>query len=269
MKADPAGPALVAERRTGWWGSSPGALATLSVAGGFVLWELVGRFLIRNALFLATPSETIVALVELIRTGELAQHLWISTLEFTFGFVIAVLAGVAIGLAMASSGRIYAVLNPWVSALYATPIIALAPLVILWFGIGIWSKVVVVISLVVFPVIVNTETGIRLTDRQLIEMVRCLGARRAQIFFKVSLPSALPFMLAGVRLGVGRGLIGVVVGELFGARAGLGYMIAQAAEVFNMPKLFAGVIVFAAAGIGLTAAFRALERRIVPWNDTP
>jgi NitT/TauT family transport system permease protein len=126
--------------------------------------------------------------------------------------------------------------------------------------------VAVVASLVLFPVIINTDAGVRNADRQLIEAVRSFGATKLQLFIKVSLPAALPFILAGLRLGVGRGLIGVVVGELFGARAGLGFMITQAAEVFNMPQLFAGIVVLAAAGIALTAAFQGLERRLVPWN---
>ena len=137
---------------------------------------------------------------------------------------------------------------------------------ILWFGIGIWSKVFVVFSVVVFPVIINTEAGIRNTDRTLIEAVRSFGATPLQIFLKVSLPSATSFILAGLRLGIGRGLIGVVVGELFGSRAGLGYMILQSAEVFNMPRLFTGVVILALAGIGMTAAFHALERVLVPWH---
>jgi NitT/TauT family transport system permease protein len=153
-----------------------------------------------------------------------------------------------------------------VAGIYATPIVAVSPLFILWFGIGIWSKVAVVISLVVFPVIINTEVGIRSTDRQLIEAVRSFGATPMQIFRKVSLPAATPFILAGIRLGVGRGLIAVVVGELFGSRAGLGFLIIQSAEVFDMPQLFAGIIVLASTGILLTAAFRALEQVLVPWH---
>jgi NitT/TauT family transport system permease protein len=241
-------------------------LAWASVIGGILLWELVGR-LIGKALFLATPSQTWLALVHMWRSGELQNHIWVSGQEFVYGYVIACVAGVAIGLLMASFRGASAVMGPWVSGLYATPIIAVAPLVILWFGIGIWSKIVVVISVVVFPVIINTEAGIRAADRHLIEAVRSFGASRLQIFAKVSLPSALPFILAGLRLGIGRGLIGVVVGELFGARAGVGFMILQAAESFNMPKLFAGVVVLAAAGIGLTAACRALERLLVPWSQ--
>jgi NitT/TauT family transport system permease protein len=116
-------------------------------------------------------------------------------------------------------------------------------------------------------VIINTEAGIRNTDRTLIEAVRSFGATPLQIFRLVSLPSALSFILAGLRLGIGRGLIGVVVGELFGARAGLGYLILQSAETFNMPRLFAGVLILAIAGIAMTAAFHALERALVPWHQ--
>jgi len=240
--------------------------AFLSVLTGLALWEVVGRYMVKNKLFLATPLQAIEKIGETILSGELAHHSWVSIQEFMIGFVVACIAGIAIGLFMARSERTANALNPWVSGIYATPVIAVAPLFILWFGIGIWSKVAVVISLVVFPVIINTEVGIRSADKQLIEMVRAFGATQTQVFWKVSLPAATPFILAGIRLGVGRGLIGVVVGELFGSRAGLGFMIVQAAEVFDMPLLFAGIIVLAAAGILLTAAFRSLERRLVPWH---
>jgi NitT/TauT family transport system permease protein len=158
-------------------------------------------------------------------------------------------------------------MQPWVSGLYATPTVALAPLFILWFGVGIFSKVVVVALLVVFPVIINTETGLRQTPLQLVETVKSFGASRTQIFFKVSLPAALPFIFAGLRLGIGRGLIGVVVAELFGARSGLGQLIQQSAETFNMPALFAGVTILAVAGIALTSAFVWLEKRLIPWGQ--
>ena len=174
--------------------------------------------------------------------------------------------GIALGLAMASSVTMKQALQPWVSGLYATPTIALAPLFILWFGIGIWSKVIVVISLVLFPVTINTEAGLRTTSERLIEMLRSFGATRRQIFLKVSLPSAVPFILAGLKLGIGRGLIGVVVAELFGSRAGLGRLISQSADAFNMPELFAGVVVLAVAGIVMTAGFGWLEKRLVPWT---
>jgi NitT/TauT family transport system permease protein len=238
----------------------------LSLLGGLLIWELVSRFLVANALFLAAPTQIFAAIVALAKTGELWRHLYVSAVEFALGYVIASVLGIAVGFAMAESATTKRALQPWISGLYATPTIALAPLFILWLGIGIWSKVLVVIFLVLFPVAINTEAGLRTTSERLIEMLRSFGATPRQIFFKVSLPSAVPFILAGLKLGIGRGLIGVVVAELFGSRAGLGRLIAQSADAFNMPDLFAGVIVLAVAGIALTAGFGWLETRLVPWT---
>ncbi len=238
----------------------------LSILGGLALWELVSRFVVANPLFLAAPTQIVAAIWSLAFSGELWPHVWISTVEFVVGYVVASVLGMALGMAMAQSEVARKSLEPWVSGLYATPTIALAPLFILWLGIGIWSKVLVVIMLVIFPVAINTEAGLRTTSPRLIEMLRSFGATPRQIFFKLSLPSATPFILAGLKLGIGRGLIGVVVAELFGSRAGLGRLISQSADAFNMPELFAGVVILAVAGIVLTAGFSRLERRLVPWT---
>src|SRR5882757_2431753 len=238
----------------------------LSVAGGLLFWEAVSRLLVANQLFLAAPSQIVVAIYRLTETGEMGRHVGISAAEFAIGYVIASAIGIAVGFGMANSVRFKQAMQPWISGFYATPTIALAPLFILWLGIGIWSKVLVVIFLVLFPVTINTEAGLRTTSDRLVEMLRSFGASRAQIFFKVSLPSALPFILAGLKLGIGRGLIGVVVAELFGSRAGLGRLISQSADAFNMPDLFAGVIVLAVAGIAMTAGFGWMEKKLVPWT---
>jgi NitT/TauT family transport system permease protein len=239
----------------------------VSIATGLALWEVLSRLVVANPLFLAAPSQILAAIVSLAATGELWHHVGISGLEFIIGYAIASVLGIALGLAMASSPLAKQVTQPWISGLYATPTIALAPLFILWCGIGIWSKVLVVIFLVLFPVTINTEAGLRTTSPRLIEMLRSFGATSRQIFLKVSLPSATPFILAGLKLGIGRGLIAVVVAELFGSRAGLGRLISQSADAFNMPELFAGVIVLAVAGIVMTAGFGWLERRLVPWTQ--
>lgn len=238
----------------------------LSIVIGLLIWEMVSRFVVNNTLFLAAPSEVARALIQLTATGELGRHFAISATEFAVGYVVACLLGLLLGIAIATNDRTRQVLQPWISGLYATPVIALGPLFILWTGLGIGSKVLVVVSMVIFPVTINTETGLRMTSERLVEMLRSFGASRRQIFLKVSLPSALPFILAGLKLGIGRGLIGVVVAELFGARAGLGQLIGQSAETFNMPNLFAAVVVLAAAGIVLTAGFSSLERKLVPWT---
>jgi NitT/TauT family transport system permease protein len=238
----------------------------VSIATGLALWELLSRFVVDNALFLAAPSQIVAAIVSLAATGELWRHIGVSGLEFVAGYVIASALGIALGLAMASSALAKQVTQPWISGLYATPTIALAPLFNLWCGIGIWSKVLVVIFLVLFPVTINTEAGLRTTSPRLIEMLRSFGATSGQIFLKVPLPSAMPFILAGLKLGIGRGLIAVVVAELFGSRAGLGRLISQSADAFNMPELFAGVVVLAGAGIAMTAGFGWLEGKLVPWT---
>jgi NitT/TauT family transport system permease protein len=239
---------------------------TLSVVGGLAFWELVSRALVANALFLAAPTQILAAIIALACSGELWRHIGISGIEFALSYVIASVIGIGLGFAMASNEVAKRALQPWISGLYATPTIALAPLFILWLGIGIWSKVLVVIFLVLFPVTINTEAGLRTTSDRLIEMLRSFGASKRQIFFKVSLPSAVPFILAGLKLGIGRGLIGVVVAELFGSRAGLGRLISASADSFNMPELFAGVVVLAVAGIVMTAGFTWLEGKLVPWT---
>ena len=239
---------------------------TLSVVGGLALWEIVSRLFVANPLFLAAPTQIVQAIYVLFASGEMERHIAVSAAEFAIGYVVASVIGIAVGFGMASSPKFKQAMQPWISGLYATPTIALAPLFILWLGIGIWSKVLVVIFLVLFPVTINTEAGLRTTSERLVEMLKSFGATSRQIFFKVSLPSALPFILAGLKLGIGRGLIGVVVAELFGSRAGLGRLISQSADAFNMPELFAGVIVLAVAGIAMTAGFSWVERKLVPWT---
>jgi NitT/TauT family transport system permease protein len=245
---------------------SGAAVSTLSVLGGLLLWEGFSRFAVDNSLFLAAPSQIAVAIAHLAASGQLARDIEVSAAEFALGYVIASALGIAIGLLMAESENAKKILQPWVSGIYATPVIALGPLFILWLGIGIWSKVVLVVMLVLFPVVINTEAGLRTTSARLIEMLRSFGATRRQIFVKLSLPSAMPFVLAGLKLGIGRGLIGVVVAELFGSRAGLGQLISESADAFNMPSLFAAVVLLASAGIAMTAGFSWLEKKLVPWT---
>jgi NitT/TauT family transport system permease protein len=257
---EPAPPSVTARARFRYF---PGVI---SVLGGLALWEVLSRFVVASPLFLAAPTQIVGAIYNLARTGQLWQHLSVSGLEFAIGYVIASLLGIAAGLAMASSPAVKQAMQPWMVGLYATPTIALAPLFILWLGIGIWSKVLVVILLVFFPVAINTEAGLRTTSERLIEMLRSFGASEQQIFIKVALPSAVPFILAGLKIGIGRGLIAVVVAELFGSRAGLGRLISASADAFNMPELFAGVVVLALAGIILTSGFSLLESRLAPWT---
>ncbi|MDB5598478.1 MAG: nitrate transporter permease [Xanthobacteraceae bacterium] len=237
-----------------------------SIVGGLLLWELVGRFVVKKVLFLTTPTQIVVEIVRLARNGELQQHILVSAAEFSIGVVFAIFLGIGVGFAMASNKFAKRALGPWVAAFYATPTIAISPLIILWAGIDIWSKVIVVVINSIFPMIINTEAGLRSTDRQLIDAARCFGCSRLQIFWKVSLPSAVPFVFAGIKLAIGRGLVAVVVAELFGSRAGLGFLLAQASDAFNMPLLFVAVTILAVTGMTLTWLVGMLERLLMPWR---
>ena len=243
----------------------------LLIGGGtlvvfLLVWELCADSDAINPLFISSPSRIVHAGSALMTDPDFWNDVRVSANEFIFGYIAAIVIGVPLGLLMGTSRRLSYIFAPFVDTLNAVPRVTLLPLLIIWFGIGIWSKVIVVISLVLFPVAINTEAGLRTTSERLIEMLRSFGATRRQIFFKVSLPSAVPFILAGLKLGIGRGLIGVVVAELFGSRAGLGRLISQSADAFNMPELFAGVVVLAVAGIVMTAGFGWLEKRLVPWT---
>ncbi|MQB00741.1 MAG: ABC transporter permease subunit [Actinobacteria bacterium] len=228
--------------------------------------EIVARYIIDNQLFLASPTRVYQAGVALGRSGELWTHIYTSGIEFILGFAIASVVGIAIGALMGLSTTVRAYLEPWVSALYATPIIAIGPLFILWFGLGITSKVLLVVVTAIFPVIINTHVGLTNVDQSLHESVRSFGASKWQLFRMVRLPSSLPFLVAGERLAVARALVGVVVAELFGARAGLGYLILVSAQTFNTANLFVGVIVLAGSGVIAMAVLQRLEYRLSPWR---
>src|SRR5438309_8309094 len=192
-------------------------LLSLLIVG--LAWEIAGRSG-RWPLILAPISDIWVKFVQLAATGELQRHVLVSLNEFFVGFAIAAVFGILLGIAIASSDAVNDVVDPWVSAVYATPTVALAPLFIFVFGIDAASKMAVVFLLAIFPVVINTATGIRATDQVYIEAARSFSANRAQIFTKVLIPSALPFIVAGLRLGIGRGRVGRVGGESIGARAG-------------------------------------------------
>ncbi len=240
--------------------------ALVSIAVVFVAWEVVGRYVVTNKFFFVPVSSVLEAAVDLLAKGQLQVHVWTSFVEFALGFGSAVLVGVGLGTAMATRRALRDYLDPWVAFLYATPTVALAPLFILWFKLGIESKVAVIFLVSIFPILMNTLTGIEGTPPDLVETARSFGAKPLQIFRKVMLPSALPVIVTGMRLGVARGLVGVVVAELFGAKAGLGFLILYAAQTFDMATLFVGVLILAFAGVLSSEALKALEVRLAPWR---
>ncbi len=246
---------------------SRGVRALLSLIGGLAIWEFVARVVVHNSAFLAAPSAVAVRAWEMVLDGSLIYNGWVSLQELLIGFVLGVVFGVAVGAAMVQWRGVNDALELWIAALYAAPMVALAPILIIWFGIGTASKVAVVFIMVIFPIIINTQAGLESVDRRLLLVAKSFCSSRWKTFVTVSLPSAAPFIVAGMRQAVGKGLIGVVVGELFGAKAGLGNIITSASSVFDMPTLFVAVVTLAVAGVTLTALLRTFEVRLSAWRD--
>lgn len=240
------------------------ALVSLVVSLG--AWEIVGRWVVTDRLFFVPFSWSMTKLWELISTGELWPHLYVSGLEFGLGLGLSVFFGIAIGSLMGMARLLDQFLEPWVSGLYSTPLVALTPFYVLVLGIGVSSKVALVFSLAIFPVLINTRSGILAVEENYLEVAHSFGAPKHALYREVLLPAALPYLITGIRLAVGRALIAVVIGELFYSEAGVGYLIALASQSFDVATLFAGVMIFAAAGILLTSALKALELKVAPWR---
>jgi NitT/TauT family transport system permease protein len=241
------------------------------LGGGAVLiflafWETAVTLGWVNPLFTSSPSRIARTAYQLFADGSIFYDLQVSGLEFVTGFGLAVIVGVPLGILMGWYRRLNAVLDPFVSALYATPRIALLPLVMIWFGIGIGSKIAIVFLSSVFPILVNTITGVRTINADFVKVARSFGSNDRQIFLTVALPSSVPLLLTGLRLGLGHALIGIVVGEMYGATAGLGFLIAVAGARFQTDKVMVGIIIIACLGIALTELLRVIERRFERWR---
>ena len=240
--------------------------ALVSVLGFLVIWHLIAKYVVEKPLFLTGPIDVFHELVDQAQEGTLWSDLKVSGREFIKGFSAGLIFGIALGMILGTSRRFKQYADPLINGFYATPLIALAPLFILWFGIGERKTVVLVFLLVFLPVAINTDVGIRATDPMHVELARSFGASRKQLFTMIRFPTSVPFMIAGIRMGIARGLIGVVVGEFFGSQQGMGYRILLASQFFNNAGVLAGVLVFAVAGVVLVFVFERIERRTAPWR---
>jgi NitT/TauT family transport system permease protein len=238
----------------------------LSLLAAAALWELAAKYLVKNRLFFAPLSAVLVRIVDMWEEGTLQTDILASLQTFVVGFVLGALAAIGFGVLMAVSKWLRDLIDPWISALYATPFIALAPLFVLWLGIGLASHAAVVFIGVFFPVLINTYSGLITTEPILLEVAKSFNAKERQIFIKVRFPAALPFIITGLRLGVARGLVGVVVAEIFGAKAGLGYRIVMSGNAFDTAGVFAGILLFAVAGVISVELLKLLERWLSPWR---
>jgi NitT/TauT family transport system permease protein len=245
--------------------ASPNAIRTASVAVFFVIWEYYGRRM--DPIFMAPPSAIFEAAIELTRSGALRKALVQTLWPFSVGMALTVIVGILLGIVIAQWRTLEYILDPFINALYAIPRIALVPLIILWAGLEFVGKVSILVSVAIFPITVNTYAGIRDVRGSMLEIGRAYGATEWQIFWKIVLPAAVPFIMAGIRLAVGLAIIGIIVAEFFTAISGLGGMIVEYANVFATAKLFVPIIVIALVGVVLTELVMWLERRMSRWRQ--
>jgi ABC-type nitrate/sulfonate/bicarbonate transport system permease component len=232
-------------------------------------WELVLTYLFTvNPFFFTKPSLIAAAFKEQIQGAKLWHDLAVSSQAFIWGFSFAVIVGIPVGLVMGWRRRVEYSLDPFLTALYASPLVALAPLLIIVFGVGVLGKAALVFLLSVFPFVFNAFAGVKSTDPLLINVIRSYCGTEKDLYLKVILPSTMPYIIAGARLAIGRGLVGIIVGEFYAASEGIGFAITQAGDTYRLPDMFVGIIILSLIAVVLTELMRKLELMAAPWRAT-
>jgi ABC-type nitrate/sulfonate/bicarbonate transport system permease component len=245
--------------------TSSRVLRPASVVIAFAVWEAAARWF-HLGLFLAPPAIIIGDLWDWISTGKIWPDLGTSLIEIAVAFPLAMVLGILLGLMVGFNQILRDLLEPTFTALYSTPLLALTPLFIVWLGIGIESKIALMLCVAVFPVIINTSVGVRQVHPDLIAVVRAFGGSKLDVIRYVRLPSAVPYITASAQIAVSRVIVAVFVAELFGARAGLGVSIQRAASQFDVPRMWSGIVVLATLGILGVGLVGRLERALTSWQ---
>jgi len=241
-------------------------LGGLAVVLFFAAWQAVFLVVPFDPLFISKPDLIAAGLVDLIDSGDLFHDLAVSAVPFFLGLGAAVLIGVPLGIVMGWRQRVGYALDPLMTVFYASPLVALSPLLVIFFGVGVAGKAIIVFVLSVFPFIFNAYAGVHAVDRLLINVVRSLGGGEWNLYRKVIFPSVLPYIVAGARIAVGRALIGVLVGEFFAASEGIGYAISRFGDIFSIDRMFACILVVMVIAVVLTEGIRWAERAAFPWR---
>jgi NitT/TauT family transport system permease protein len=241
----------------------------LGLIGLLALWELLTRTGAVPALFLPSPLGVLTAAVQMLRSGELLAHLATSLGRIVLGFGLGALGGMAVGLTVGVFGLADAVGTPLIAATFPIPKIALLPLLILWLGIGEASKVAVITLGVFFPMAINTYAGVRHADPLLLRAAVSFGAGRWSLVRKVMLPSALPMIFAGLRLGAGTALLLLVAAEMIAASSGIGFLVLNAQNLMETTALMVGIVLLSLLGLVSHWLLTRLERAVIPWKADP
>jgi ABC-type nitrate/sulfonate/bicarbonate transport system permease component len=240
-----------------------------SILTVLIVWEIAGRRV--NPLFMSCPSAILRAAIVMTASGELPTALLSSLKTLLAGFVTASVTGIVIGLIIGRYRAIDTATDWLINALYATPLIAIIPLVILWFGLGDAAKLFIVTLLAVFPVLINTAAGVRNIPRSLIDVGSAFAANERQVFLKIIIPAVIPYLMTGLRLGIGRAIIGMVAAEFFTAITGLGALIVKYGNQYDTASMFVPILILMLLGVALTSLLRKFEAMFAPWraNDDP
>jgi NitT/TauT family transport system permease protein len=238
----------------------------ISLASVLALWQIFGARI--DPVLFTTPIAIFHAAIEMIGSGELWQYLSSSLVVLAIGLTLAAVIGVLIGLVLARFWVLDIGLGVYITFLYSIPSVALVPLIVLWAGFGLVSKVTILFLFAFFPMVINTYQGVKNVDRKLIEVGRSFRCSERQLWSNIVLPGALPFIVTGLRLAVGRGMIGMVLADLYTAISGIGYLIVRTASTYQVDKMFVPIVVLGLLGVTLTAGVRFLEVRVAPWTNT-
>ncbi|HLI15840.1 MAG TPA: ABC transporter permease [Acidimicrobiales bacterium] len=241
-------------------------LGLASIVVVIAAWQVCSDLGVVNPLFASSPSLVARAGYHYVTSAAFGRDIGATGLAFAIGFALSVVAGVVIGFAIGWYRRVNYALDYLISFAYAAPRIALIPIIIVWFGIGVKASVAIVFLLAVFPVLVNTANGVRTVDPTLVEMARSLGVSRWDMFRTVLLPAAVPSIMTGIRLSVGLGLVGVIVAEFLASTAGIGYMMSNAASNYDTTKVFVGLVIMSVLGVVLTELFKRIEHYFDRWR---
>ena len=249
------------------WTAANLAIRVASLVVVLGVWEYVGRQI--NPVLFTHPTAVAVAAGKMIVSGELWQYLSQSLIVLGAGLALAAVFGIVLGLVMARLWAIDIALDTYITALYSIPTVALVPVLVLWIGFETTAKIVILFLFTFFPIVINTYQGVKNVDARLIEVGRAFRCTERQLWGNIVLPGALPFIVAGLRLAIGRGLIGMVLADLYTAINGIGYLIARYASIYRTDAMFVPVMTLGILGITLTGLLRFVERRVAPWTHQP
>jgi NitT/TauT family transport system permease protein len=240
------------------------AIRLISLVIVLTVWQVGGQRI--DPILFTTPTAVIAAGVQMLTSGELWSYLLPSLVVLVIGLIVSSVAGIAVGLLLARFWVLDVGLDMYITFLYSTPSVALVPLIVLWVGFETTAKVVILFLFAFFPLVINTYQGVKNVDERLLEVGRAFRCSERQLWAHIVLPGALPFILTGLRLAVGRGLIGMVFADLYTAISGIGYLIVRSAGTYRVDKMFVPIVVLGLLGITLTALLRSAERWIAPWT---